>query len=78
MDHEAITIMVRGLSIKEILEKLGGIGIDKPVRAISVGDVFAERDNYKKYADFCEDYACPNCQALFLEIQEMENQGDLE
>ena len=78
MDNEAITVMVRGLSMKDVIERLGGMGRDKPVRAASFGDVFAERDEYKKYADFFVDSACHSCKDNWDEwMIELEEQGDL-
>jgi hypothetical protein len=80
MDNEfpAVTVLIRGMSVKEVLEKLGGIGRDKPVRAVSMADVFAERDEYKKYADFFVDSACQSCRGNWDEwMIELEEQGDL-
>lgn len=80
MKNDVITVRVCGLSLKEVLEKLGGMGRGQPVRAISLGDVFAERDKYKRDSDFLLDHACENCKnswadmLLFNEQEEKENQ----
>jgi hypothetical protein len=80
MDNEAITVMVRGLSVGEIIERLGGMGRNTPIRAVSMSDVFAERDKYKKDSDFLLDHVCENCKnswadmLLFNEQEEKENQ----
>ncbi len=76
MKNDVITVRVCGLSLKEVLEKLGGMGRGQPVRAASIGDVFAERDEYKKYADFFKDYACPDCQDKWNELHDLEMQEE--
>jgi hypothetical protein len=80
MDDEfaPVTVMVRGLSVKEIIEKLGGMGRDKPIRAISFSDVFAECAEYKKYAEFFVDRCCQNCKDDWADMIEMEMQEEKE
>jgi len=52
LDDKVITIRTNGLEAQDVLEKLGGIGRDKPVRAISIGtDLFAKETAVQKWLD---------------------------
>ena len=48
---EAVTLMVRGLSVAEIMDKLGGMGRDKPIKAMEIGDLFDRESRVKAVID---------------------------
>lgn len=57
LHDDVITVRTNGLDAQDVLKRLGGLGRDKPVRAISIGeDLFDIVNNVRMWWEKCSEY----------------------